>query len=547
MTRSLLLLSLLLAVCATAVSASGVVSGRLSSLSGEVEKGAVVRAFSWDATTNTLGAQAVEEATTDAHGEYKLTKLQDGQAYRVVVKSVASGDADSKIVRATPEWHLVRASAAPVTALNFVAFRRAAKFDLTGEIVGLASSPAGAGGVLKHLSTLEVSVALASNPAVVVASTKTLSPNQGFFAFYNLPAESYVLSVKTSLSTRTYSFSSHPLQINLREGSVHVQPVVDIGFRSSSVAEMQGNSLWNGLLIVAALAAILYKERSIDLLKATVKSVQVRNPAPIVAAVSALFGARGSSSSSFAAPSASGESESKKKSSKFPAKKEKTHVSTFVKTDRTPLAPTPVVEEPVAAVSKRSAPVQEKEKPVRAAQSLAAPAPKPHRVATPAPAAAPSPAATPSPPPQVVATPEPQKVVSPKPVKAQKEKATKPAPVAAAAAAAPAPVPVVAAAAAPVPAPAAAASSSGTAKFCSEVSPSRARCPCTHGLSLLPLSPLHCSSPNSPSLSWCVLLSPPFLFQCGHKRGPDGGKFCAEVSGQGHTGRQHVSVLRASC
>lgn len=482
---SLLLLALSLcassahaSTAASAAATAAVASGRVVSLSGESEKGIVVRAVEWDTAKDApVAAAPVEETLTDAAGEYSLRALQAGRVYRVVIKTAAAAEGAaeassatdaaaapaSRLARSSPEWQSLRvdgSSNGAVRLVDFVAFRRSSTFDLTGDIVGL-----GAAG-LKHLSSLEIQVALASSPAAVLRKTATLAPTLAYFEFLNLPADSYVVTVKSSLPTRTYTFAAPAITVNLAHGSVHVQAVVEVAFKMSSVAEMQGNSLFNGLLIVAALAALLYRDKSAALLRAATKSVQMRNVAPLRQQIASMLPSGNNSAQAAAAsfaPAAAAAEETRGgaagKKAKF-TKKEKTHVSTFVRFDSLPSS-VAQPDSPVTPPTPTPAPVPTKAPVER---------PRPTPVAKPAPAPAPvaaKPASTPAPRMQQPAPVQtPVQLPSPPPAQvdkvviAKKEKPTK--------AAAPAPAPAVAVAVpTPVPAPAAAAPASTGAKFCS--------------------------------------------------------------------------------
>jgi len=479
----LLLLSLSLCASASAAAAAtatgAVASGRVVSLSGESEKGIVVRAVEWDTAKDApVAAAPVEETLTDAAGEYSLRALQAGRVYRVVIKTAAAAEGaaaassatdaaaapSSRLARSSPEWQSLRvegSATGAVRLVDFVAFRRSSTFDLTGDIVGL-----GAAG-LKHLSSLEIQVALASSPAAVLRKTATLAPTLAYFEFLNLPADSYVVTVKSSLPTRTYTFAAPAITVNLAHGSVHVQAVVEVAFKMSSVAEMQGNSLFNGLLIVAALAALLYRDKSAALLRAATKSVQMRNVAPLRQQIASMLPSGNNSAQAAAAsfaPAAAVAEETRGgaagKKAKF-TKKEKTHVSTFVRFDSLPSSvaqpDSPVTPPtPTPAPVPVKAPVVERPRPTPVAKPAPAPAPV---AAKPAPTPAPR-VQQPAPVQAPVQLPSPPPAQVDKVVIAKKEKPTK--------AAAPAPAPaVVVAAPTPVPAPAAAAPASTGAKFCS--------------------------------------------------------------------------------
>lgn len=446
---STLLLSLAVVSCLLLSTVSGAsVSGRVASLSGSVEKGVTLQAALVGADANT----AAIEAVTDAQGAYAFD-LPAG-AYRVHVKTGGvEGEAASRLSRATPEAAVVTVASSNIANVDFIAFRRSARFDLTGTIVGAASSGSSVS-VLKQLSSLEIQVALASAPAVVVAKTTVISNDIAYFEFIGLPTETYILSVKSSLPTRTYNFASPSLTIALT-GSAHVQPTVDITYKQAAATELQGNSTFNSILLLVALVALLYKDQSLSLARGALKSAQTRNPAHLRSAVSALFASSSSAAGSFA-PAASEERPASRKP-KYPAKKEKTHVSTFVRYDSLPAAQqpntttSPVAERPAPTPAPVATPAPARVEPKQQAKAESkakkAPAPTPV-VAAPAPvAAAPAPVkATPKPTPAPVAAPAPKPVAAPKPVVPT-----------------PAPAPVVAAVA-----PAAAAASTNSAKFCAE-------------------------------------------------------------------------------
>lgn len=446
--RASLLVSLLLVCLVSAV--SGVqLSGRVSSLSGEAEKGVTVRAV----LTGAAAATPIE-VQTDASGAYTFPTLVPGE-YKVEVATGGEADAAgaSRIARASPSSSTVTLTSADVSSVDFLSFRKPTKFDLTGEIVGLAADG-------KHLHTLDIQLALASNPGAVVHTTKVLA-DLPYFEFLSLPAETYVLTVKTSLSTRTYSFTASSLTIPLTSQSVHVRPVVDISYKMSSVHEMQSNSIWSTLLLLAAVAAIIYKEKSLAIARGALRTLQTRNPTHLRSAFASLTSSGPSGAASFevkpTATSAKVDSEDKTgRKAKF-QKEKKTHVSTFVRYDSLPLAQQPQTEQSVAPPSpvavvrepvvRAAAPKKEKPTPVvketPPAPAVAVEAP------TPAPAAAkkqPAPKQQEKATPKVAAKPVVEKVVEK--VEAVVEKATAPA------------ATVVAAAAAAPPA------AAGGAKFC---------------------------------------------------------------------------------
>jgi hypothetical protein len=469
------------------------------SLRGDAEKGGLVRALRLPSDLK-AGAEndaaikadnnVEEEVATDANGEYTLSKLQPGVEYLIVVKTLANSAPEtaaaaasaaddattapsSRLARATPAWHRVSLSSASssVSSLDFVSFRRPAKLPLSGEIVGLGVSG------IKHLSSLEVTVALASNPGTVLAKVAPLSSTLPFFEFPSLASsEKYVVTVKSNLPSRTYAFSSAPVVVQLQAQPAHVQVLVEISFKAGSVVEMQGNALWNGLLIVGALLAVWHRDKSTALLHATMRSVQTGNVAPLRSQLASLLPSGGKSTSSSSAAAASfedsssssgGATSSKNKRQKYPSKKEKTHVSTFVRYDSLPVS-----AEAAAAAAAAQAEKERKEAAAAVERVHFVEQARVHIPARTVPLSKPAAVAKPAAPAAAVAAPKPAPaVVAAKPVPApapvvRQASPVRPAPAAAAAPkakAAPAPVTVSPPAAAASPATVAAAAAAPVA------------------------------------------------------------------------------------
>jgi outer membrane biosynthesis protein TonB len=215
-----------------------------------------------------------------------------------------------------------------------------------------------------------------------------------------------------------------------------VQPVVEVSYKMSSVHEMQTNSLWNSALLLLALVALIYKDASLSLARGALRSIQTRNPSHLRAALASITSTSVSGAASFAPPAAA-EEKPKQPKQKYPPKKEKTHVSTFVRYDSLPVQQAQVAEVAVPTPVRESKPEPTKTEPKKRAHT---PAPAP------APVLAPAPVATPSPPPAPVK-------LAPKPAAATPTKTIA------------APRPVVAAAPVVIAPPTTAVAASG-AKFC---------------------------------------------------------------------------------
>jgi hypothetical protein len=109
----------------------------VTSLNGEPEKMVTVEAVGTDGE--------YEEAQSDVNGAFRIRGLLPSKTYRIGIKQ--QGDAD-KIERSSPSSVTVTISNQDIQNLEFIAFRRTNKFDVSG-IVETDS---------QHLSTVSVSL-----------------------------------------------------------------------------------------------------------------------------------------------------------------------------------------------------------------------------------------------------------------------------------------------------------------------------------------------------------------------------------------------------
>jgi hypothetical protein len=234
--------------------------GAVKSLSGKPEKHVVVEAFE-------EGGHGYEETVSDNEGNFRLRGLNPGSTYKVAVKPSAadepvsatevdsqSDDAAASASSSTPV-RIERASPSSVKLvmkkedaknLQFTAFRRSTKFDLTGSVSSSLST------CLDSLEVVVCSVRQAS-----FCKSQTISSAFPFFLFDSLPQDTYTISLRSPLSPRTYHFSTASLTVDLDQHT-HVEPVFNCEVKQAH-QESSTSSLFSVLVAVAIAAGFLYR------------------------------------------------------------------------------------------------------------------------------------------------------------------------------------------------------------------------------------------------------------------------------------------------
>jgi protocatechuate 3,4-dioxygenase beta subunit len=223
------------------------VFGAVRSLTGEAEAQVIV-----EAAEGSEGGRVVEETLTDAAGAYRLRGLVPHKTYHVRVRP--SQGAAHKVERAAPAHVAVTMRESDAFGIDFVAYRRPSRFDITGVV----SAPR------DQLATLTVE--LLRPPGNALVKAQPLSKNIDFFEFTSLPADAYVVRLRSSLSPRAFDVRAHEVPVALA-GHTHLALSFAAEPRSQQ-QELASGNLFGLVLAVALALAIMYRQQVLDALRA---------------------------------------------------------------------------------------------------------------------------------------------------------------------------------------------------------------------------------------------------------------------------------------
>jgi len=191
--------------------------GTVHSLNGEAEKLVPIEA---------IGPKGEREETqADVKGQYRLRGLMPNSRYTVRVKEKLE---HIRIERASPLAVSVNVTNHDITGVDFIVFRRPAKFHITG-VVNCSK---------QWLETLTVELwAHGENKQNLVKSVPLgLS---AFFEFHSLSNkdEDYRVQLKSSLSNRIYLIETSPIDIEFPTNSQHTHVVLSFNAVPRSVSQ----------------------------------------------------------------------------------------------------------------------------------------------------------------------------------------------------------------------------------------------------------------------------------------------------------------------
>jgi len=168
------------------------VLGSVKGLDGRQDKHATVVA------TNSAGT-AVETASTEAGGEYRLRGLKPGEKYAISVNTAPS----AKHERATPASVDIVMGKDDKKGVDFVAFRRPAKADVVGRVLAER----------EHLSSISVEIASAGNPHSPIQTVPLMVSD--YFEFHGVPRGDYVVRSTTTLDKRGYKILTEQVKVHV--------------------------------------------------------------------------------------------------------------------------------------------------------------------------------------------------------------------------------------------------------------------------------------------------------------------------------------------
>ncbi|KAJ7534510.1 hypothetical protein O6H91_13G097300 [Diphasiastrum complanatum] len=184
------------------------VLGTVTSLSGKPEEG-----ISMEARAESRGYY--DETVTDADGKYRLRGLLPDTSY--VVKVVIKNDTEGvRIERASPQYAAIQVHSRDTTGVDFVVFDYPTSSYVTGEVEG------------PNLERWQ--------PFITVEIVSTLEPHKiertiplplsYFFELQDLPKGKYTVKLELGLSSRTHTFESDVIELDLETKShAHVGPI----------------------------------------------------------------------------------------------------------------------------------------------------------------------------------------------------------------------------------------------------------------------------------------------------------------------------------
>jgi len=248
--------------------------GRVTSLNGNPEHFVTLEATTMDKSSDEE-TQSYEETQSDAKGYFRLRGLNPEKQYIVRVKR--DSENNKRFERASPQAVSVNVSnLQDYRDVHFIIFRRSNRFHLTGSV---SSDPP------QFLSTLSVS--LYSSSSGKALRTVKLGPST-FFDFDNLPTkDKYSIQIHTTLSSRTYSFSTKPIPISFDEFNTTFlsEERTELSYSESNLKyltlifeahphpipqEIAHTPFFALLFVVLAIAAAVYNKKIIQFAKSVI-------------------------------------------------------------------------------------------------------------------------------------------------------------------------------------------------------------------------------------------------------------------------------------
>jgi hypothetical protein len=222
------------------------VFGTVISLSGAPEKGVSMEAVSPEGHR--------EETATDSSGNYRIRGLKPNTDYAVRNKG---GSSNPRVDRSIPKSSSIHVGVNDTFNMDFVVFHKLSTFDIAGRVVvdqkwmnTLTVSPICI--ILFLTFEFQIELLRSGDLGKIISSIK-LTSNLKYFDFPFLTPGDYVVRLKTSLSSRTYSFPSElKVVVHLKDNHEFVELAFSAEPNVVSEDLTQGSflSLVFGILIV---------------------------------------------------------------------------------------------------------------------------------------------------------------------------------------------------------------------------------------------------------------------------------------------------------
>eukprot|EP01125_Pyxidicula_operculata_P021218 TRINITY_DN8096_c0_g1_i1.p1 TRINITY_DN8096_c0_g1~~TRINITY_DN8096_c0_g1_i1.p1 ORF type:complete len:1191 (+),score=340.35 TRINITY_DN8096_c0_g1_i1:31-3603(+) len=241
----------------TATRVAYIVSGKVSSLSGEPEKLVTVEA---------VGDGLYEETQTDVTGTYRLRGLLPGKSYNIQVKlnttsssSSSSSGKSIKLSRAEPSVVPITIGTIDVENVDFIAFRKINSFEISGVV-------ATTGQVLSTLTVQLYTIGEESKPSASPVAEQRLGPVGNFFSFERLDyATKYLVKLKTDLSEKSFVYKLPSVTVDNTNHSHHVFVQLDFSAEEKKVEIQVEQESFLSLTLILLIVAGAYYYKSIIL------------------------------------------------------------------------------------------------------------------------------------------------------------------------------------------------------------------------------------------------------------------------------------------
>lgn len=210
-----------------------------------------------EATANEKCSHHQEEATTENNGKYRLRGLNPGCEYNVRVKD--AGVAGSNVDRSIPATRNIEISSQDIHNVNFLAISPINFVDVTARVTAASND------FYKTLRVIMYRKGAYDSPIYSQRLETPLNPksryNPGIMVFFPripLDGKTYIVELKSSLSDKTYTFTTPTQQFVADTGSVYVELDFTPEVKSFE-ADLNQNSI-SALVLVALVAIAFFKQ-----------------------------------------------------------------------------------------------------------------------------------------------------------------------------------------------------------------------------------------------------------------------------------------------